>query len=183
MLLTNLPAGFTFIGPPGLCTEEYIIDQIKNEALAGNENSASAAQKLEQTADSSLAFSQSDPSKLTSRESASPIWSQCANSYPVPSTNCLRTESVQGLADRGGRNTPKCWLTWTKSSGRRTLSYASSSAYQSPRSTKTQLTTLSARRKMTLAVPTRSRMCEASDLSYKEQTQNARIYRQTEGSS
>ena len=50
-LLINLPAGFTFLGPPGHCKKDYILEQLKDGPKKGGQDSISAQNCLEQTAD------------------------------------------------------------------------------------------------------------------------------------
>ena len=51
-LLANLPLGFTFVGPEGCCTEDYVLAELKNELLCQNSDEFSASRRLEMTAES-----------------------------------------------------------------------------------------------------------------------------------
>ena len=46
MLLANLPPGFTFIGPPGFCTERYITDKLQEDMLCSNNKECQQRLKL-----------------------------------------------------------------------------------------------------------------------------------------
>ena len=49
-LLLDLPKGFTFTGPPEHCTEEYIMEQLKNDTVVGNKTGdLLTSNKLEMT--------------------------------------------------------------------------------------------------------------------------------------
>ena len=49
LLLANLPNGFTFIGPKGYCTEDYILWQLKNDALLHEDDELFASNRLSLT--------------------------------------------------------------------------------------------------------------------------------------
>jgi len=52
-LLANLPPGFTFVGPEGYCTEEYVMAELKNEQLCQQKGDEfSASRRLDMTAES-----------------------------------------------------------------------------------------------------------------------------------
>ena len=52
ILLANLPKGFTYNGPPGHCNEIYVMSQLKNDMMLGNQDDLSACQRLDLTTDS-----------------------------------------------------------------------------------------------------------------------------------
>ena len=52
VLLKNLPPGFSFVGPPELCTEEFVLGQLKNDQQLSSQDEISASHRLELTTDS-----------------------------------------------------------------------------------------------------------------------------------
>jgi len=51
-MLANLPPGFTYVGPADRCTEEYIVSELKNQALFHDSDTYSANLRLELSTDS-----------------------------------------------------------------------------------------------------------------------------------